>query len=74
MCVYFLCHQVPDTGTTVISDEVFGKVEVENSTISDHIILKTDGTPTYHLAAVVDDHLMEISHVLRGEVSLLTTS
>ncbi len=68
MCVCALCCQVPDSGHTVVSDEVFGRVEVKNCAINDQILLKTDGSPTYHLAAVVDDHHMQISHVLRGEV------
>ena len=54
-----------------MSDEVYGAVEFANATIDDQILLKTDGLPTYHLASVVDDHCMEISHVLRGEVRTL---
>lgn len=50
---------------------VYGKVVFPNSDMTDQILLKSDGTPTYHLASVVDDHCMEISHVLRGEVSIL---
>ena len=53
----------------VVDDAVYGQVEVSGSAIDDQVLLKTDGYPTYHLACVVDDHCMDISHVLRGEVS-----
>ena len=65
---------MPDSGSTVICDQVYGQVEVLHSAMDDQVVLKSDGSPTYHLAAVVDDHLMEISHVLRGEVSGVTMS
>lgn len=51
-----------------VNDAVYGEVEVKGSDIEDQVLLKTDGFPTYHLACVVDDHRMDISHVLRGEV------
>ena len=51
-----------------MEDAVYGRVEVEGWAIEDQVLLKTDGFPTYHLACVVDDHCMDISHVLRGEV------
>ena len=57
----------PLDGTTVVHDLIRGPIEVDNSRIMDPVILKSDGMPTYHLAVVVDDHLMEITHVLRGE-------
>ena len=60
--------QVPRDGHTTVRDLVYGTVQVKSVTVDDQILLKTDGYPTYHLAAVVDDHCMEISHVLRGEV------
>eukprot|EP00002_Diphylleia_rotans_P031159 TRINITY_DN6460_c0_g1_i2.p1 TRINITY_DN6460_c0_g1~~TRINITY_DN6460_c0_g1_i2.p1 ORF type:complete len:495 (+),score=95.60 TRINITY_DN6460_c0_g1_i2:87-1571(+) len=53
--------------TTVVDDSVFGTMKVMNSFVDDQILLKSDGFPTYHLANVVDDHLMKISHVIRGE-------
>ncbi|MCH8950336.1 MAG: glutamate--tRNA ligase, partial [Chloroflexi bacterium] len=59
--------RTPDEGTTAFQDIVRGDVRFENSTIDDFVALKSDGFPTAHLAHVVDDHLMEISHVLRGE-------
>jgi glutamyl-tRNA synthetase len=54
-------------GQAVFRDIIWGEVAVENSTLDDYVLLKSDGYPTYHLANVVDDHLMEISHVLRAE-------
>ncbi len=58
---------MPKSGSTVVSDIIRGGVEFDNSLIDDFVILKSDGFPTYHLASVVDDHLMRISHVIRGE-------
>lgn len=58
---------MPKDGSTVVSDAVRQSVEFDNSLIDDFVILKSDGFPTYHLASVVDDHLMEISHVIRAE-------
>jgi glutamyl-tRNA synthetase len=57
----------PLTGATTVHDAIRGDITVENSTIADPVLLKSDGLPTYHLAVVVDDRLMEITHVLRGE-------
>ena len=59
--------KVPDSGTCVVSDRLRGDISFELAEIDDQVILKSDGFPTYHLAVVVDDHLMEISHVIRGE-------
>ncbi len=58
---------VPTEGVCVIDDLLHGEIRKEWSTVDDQILLKSDGFPTYHLANVVDDHLMEISHVIRGE-------
>lgn len=58
------------TGSTEFKDIVHGKVVFNNSTVDDQVLLKSDGYPTYHLANVVDDNLMKISHVIRGEVSI----
>ncbi len=58
---------VPLEGKVTFQDAVYGEITVENRILEDAILLKSDGYPTYHLAAQVDDHLMEISHVLRGE-------
>ncbi len=59
--------KVPQEGVTTFHDIVRGDIEVENKIIDDQVLLKSDGFPTYHLANVVDDHLMEISHIIRGE-------
>ena len=59
--------KVPDRGTAVIEDLRRGKIEIEWNTVDMQILMKSDGLPTYHLANVVDDHLMEITHVIRGE-------
>lgn len=58
---------MPKDGSTVVSDAVRHRVEFDNSLIDDFVVLKSDGFPTYHLASVVDDHLMQISHVIRAE-------
>src|SRR5260370_29950650 len=61
------------TGETVFVDRLRGEVKFDNAQIDDQILLKTDGFPTYHLANVVDDHLMEITHVIRAEEWLSST-
>ncbi|HYF05615.1 MAG TPA: glutamate--tRNA ligase [Patescibacteria group bacterium] len=58
---------MPLEGQTVIHDKIFGTITYENKTLDDQILLKSDGFPTYHLAVVVDDHLMQITHVTRTE-------
>jgi len=58
---------VPEGGQTSFEDRLRGRITVDNSELDDLVLLKSDGFPTYHLAAMVDDHLMEISHILRGE-------
>lgn len=65
--------KVPDGETLEIDDLVRGLVRFDSSRVDDQVILKSDGFPTYHLAAVVDDHEMEISHVIRGEEWLTST-
>ena len=57
----------PLEGVTVVRDAVRGEITVESASIQDPVLLKSDGMPTYHLAVVVDDHLMQITHILRGE-------
>jgi glutamyl-tRNA synthetase len=59
--------KVPLDGTTVVHDELRGAVTYENRLLEDAVLLKSDGYPTYHLAVVVDDHNMSISHVTRGD-------
>lgn len=59
--------RVPDEGTIVCQDIIRGQIEFKMSDLDDMVLLKSDGMPTYHLAMAVDDHEMEISHVIRGE-------
>ena len=56
----------PTTGTTTFNDEIYGDITVDNSELDDMVLIKSDGYPTYNFANVVDDHLMSISHVVRG--------
>ena len=63
---YVIRQKIPLEGTTTFHDELFGDITVENSTLDDQILLKADGMPTYNFANVVDDHLMGITHVVRG--------
>jgi glutamyl-tRNA synthetase len=58
--------KAPLEGKTVVQDIIRGEVEFDNSTLQDMVLLKSDGYPTYHLAVVIDDHYMEISHVMRA--------
>lgn len=57
----------PKEGKTIFYDKIREKIEVENSLVDDQVLIKSDGFPTYHLANVVDDHLMKITHIIRGE-------
>jgi glutamyl-tRNA synthetase len=59
--------KAPLTGKTIIEDAVMGHIEVNNEQLDDMVLLRSDGTPTYMLAVVVDDHDMEITHVIRGD-------
>ncbi len=59
--------RAPRTGETVIADAVQGRVVIRNDTLDDMIVLRSDGTPTYMLAVVVDDHDMAVTHVIRGD-------
>ena len=65
--------KIPLEGKTSFNDVVYGKVEFENALLDDFVILKSDGFPTYHLANVVDDHMMQISHVIRADEWLSST-
>ena len=64
---YVIRLKVPTEGETVIEDEVQGKVTVQNAEIDDYVLLRADGTPTYMLAVVVDDHDMGVTHIIRGD-------
>jgi glutamyl-tRNA synthetase len=63
---YVIRQKIKLEGQTVFNDAVFGEIAVDNKTLDDQILLKSDGMPTYNFANVIDDHLMEISHVIRG--------
>lgn len=65
--------KMPTDGVTVVNDGLRGPVEFENQRLDDQVLLKSDGFPTYHLANVVDDHLMKISHVIRAEEWISST-
>ncbi len=58
---------VPREGTTTLHDFIHGDITIANQDVDDQVLIKSDGFPTYHLAVVVDDHLMKISHVMRGD-------
>ena len=63
---YVIRQRIPHQGTTTFHDEIYGDISVENSTLDDQVLIKRDGMPTYNFANVVDDHLMGITHVVRG--------
>ncbi len=63
---YVIRQNNPNTGTTTFSDEIYGDITVDNAELDDMILIKSDGFPTYNFANVVDDHLMGITHVVRG--------
>ena len=63
---YVIRQNNPTEGTTSFQDEIYGEITVENSELDDMILIKSDGYPTYNFANVVDDHLMGITHVVRG--------
>lgn len=63
---YVIRQNNPTTGTTTFVDDIYGEITVDNSELDDMILIKSDGYPTYNFANVVDDHLMEITHVVRG--------
>lgn len=63
---YVIRQNNPTTGTTTFHDEIYGDITVDNSELDDMVLIKSDGFPTYNFANVVDDHLMGITHVVRG--------
>lgn len=63
---YTIRFKMPQDGVTVAHDHLRGDIVTENKQLNDQVILKTDGLPTYHLAAMVDDHEMQVTHVMRG--------
>lgn len=70
---YVIRQKMPKYGTSIVHDVVYGDIKVDNSVLEDQILLKSDGFPTYNYANVIDDHLMEISHVIRGNEYLSQT-
>ncbi len=70
---YVIRVKMPRKGETVLNDLIRGEVRFRNELVDDQIIMKSDGFPTYHLAVVVDDYLMKITHVVRGEDWLPST-
>jgi len=69
---YVIRFKTPKEGSTTVHDHLRGDITVENHTLDDYILVKSDGWALYHLAAMVDDHLMKISHVIRGSEWLPT--
>ncbi len=70
---YVIRQNNPDTGTTTFHDEIYGDITVDNAELDDMILIKSDGYPTYNFANVIDDHLMGITHVVRGNEYLSST-
>ncbi len=70
---YVIRQKIDPRGTTTFEDAVFGSITVENSSLDENVLLKSDGLPTYNFANVVDDHLMKITHVIRGNEYLSST-
>ncbi len=70
---YVIRQKVPLEGETIFRDELFGEITVPNKDLDDQILLKQDGMPTYNFANVIDDHLMDITHIVRGREYLSST-
>ena len=70
---YVIRQNIPTEGETTYSDMVFGDVTVPNADLDDNVLLKADGMPTYNLANVIDDHMMGVTHVIRGVEYLSST-
>ncbi|APZ45697.1 glutamate--tRNA ligase [Polaribacter reichenbachii] len=64
---YVIRFKIPESEILYMQDEIRGRISIKTNTLDDKVLFKSDGMPTYHLANIVDDHLMEISHVIRGE-------
>ncbi len=71
---YVIRQKMPKVGETIVEDVIYGKIKIDNSVLEDQILLKSDGFPTYNFANVVDDHLMGITHVIRGKEYLDQTA
>ncbi len=70
---YVIRQKIPRRGNTSFYDEIYGKITVDNASLDDNILLKSDGYPTYNFANVIDDHLMHITHIIRGSEYLSST-
>lgn len=70
---FVIRQNIPNEGTTSFYDDIYGEITVENEELDDMILIKSDGYPTYNFANVVDDHLMGITHVVRGNEYLSST-
>ena len=70
---YIIRQKMPNEGSTTFVDAVYGEITVENKMLEDQVLIKSDGYPTYNFANVIDDHLMEITHVVRGSEYLTST-
>ena len=70
---FVIRQTIPETGTTYFDDEVFERITVENNTLDEQVLIKSDGFPTYNFANVIDDHLMGITDVVRGMEYLSST-
>ena len=70
---YVIRQRIPLDGSTTFEDSVFGSITIENKEIEDQVLVKADGYPTYNFANVIDDHLMNITHVVRGCEYLTST-
>ncbi len=70
---YVIRQNIPNEGTTTFTDAIYGSITVDNSELDDMILIKSDGYPTYNFANVIDDHLMQITHVVRGNEYLSST-
>ena len=70
---FVIRQRISEEGSTTFDDHVYGKITIENTQLDDQVLLKSDGFPTYNFANVVDDHLMGITHVMRGQEYLSST-
>ena len=70
---FVIRQRMPDTGTTSYVDQVYGEVSIDNSELRDQVLIKADGYPTYNFCHVVDDYLMGVTHVVRGNEYLTST-
>jgi glutamyl-tRNA synthetase len=70
---FVIRQRIPEEGSTTFVDKVYGEITIKHSQLDDQVLLKSDGFPTYNFANVVDDHLMAITHVMRGQEYLSST-